>query len=157
MASPIVAAEAAARLVGHVGGFANVLVSRSSVVEGDGTLGADELAHRVAALEEIGRRYSRFITRYQEYPSDDLAELPPELAFKLRTLLVAEFRRIALADPQLPPALLPPDWIGDNARSLAAEIYASVAESSERFLIATADPPLSPVAVPSSRFSVKPV
>ena len=69
----------------------------------------------------------------------------------------AEFRRIALADPQLPPALLPPDWIGDNARSLAAEIYASVAESSERFLIATADPPLSPVAVPSSRFSVKPV
>jgi phenylacetic acid degradation operon negative regulatory protein len=153
MASPIVDADAAARLVGHVGGFANVLVSRSSVVEGDGTLGADELAHRVAALEEIGGRYARFITRYQEYPSGDLADLTPELAFKLRTLLVAEFRRIALADPQLPAALLPPDWIGDSARALAAEIYASVAASSERFLLAIADPPLAPVAVPSERFS----
>ena len=59
MASPIVDAEAAARVVGHVGGFANVLVSRSSVVEGEGTLGADELAHRVAALEEIAGRYAR--------------------------------------------------------------------------------------------------
>ena len=66
MASPIVTAEAAAAVVGHVGGFANVLVSRSSVVEGEGTLGADELAHRVAALEEIAGRYARFIARYED-------------------------------------------------------------------------------------------
>jgi phenylacetic acid degradation operon negative regulatory protein len=157
MASPIVTADAAARVVGHVGGFANVLVSRSSVVEGEGTLGADELAHRVAALEEIAGRYAAFIKRYEDYPSVDLAQLTPELAFKLRTLLVAEFRRIALSDPQLPAPLLPPHWIGDRARRLAAGIYAAVAASSERFLVVTADPPLGAAATTPNRFSDKPV
>jgi phenylacetic acid degradation operon negative regulatory protein len=157
MASPIVSAESAARVVGHVGGFANVLVSRSSVVEGEGTLGADELAHRVAALEEIAGRYAEFIERYERYPAANLAQLPPNLAFKLRTLLVAEFRRIALSDPQLPPSLLPTDWIGDRARALAATIYAAVAMSSERFLVATADPPLKAAATTPDRFSDNPV
>lgn len=153
MASPIVTAEAAARVVGHVGGFANVLVSRSSVVEGEGTLGADELAHRVAALEEIAGRYAGFIARYAPYTSGDMSQLAPELAFKLRTLLVAEFRRIALSDPQLPAPLLPPDWIGNRARRLAAGIYASVAVSSEDFLTATADPELGAAATIADRFA----
>src|SRR4029078_11283564 len=94
--------------------------------EGDGTLGADELAHRVAALEEIAGRYARFISRYEDYPSGALSELVPDLALKRPPLLVAEFRRIALSDPQLPARLLPPDWIGDRARRLAAEIYGAV-------------------------------
>jgi phenylacetic acid degradation operon negative regulatory protein len=157
MASPIVSAEDAARVVGHVGGFANVLVSRSSVVESEGTLGADELAHRVAALEEIGDRYARFIERYEAYPSGGLAGLAPELAFKLRTLLVAEFRRIALSDPQLPAPLLPPDWIGTRARRLAGAIYDAVATSSDAFLTATVDPKLSSYATTLSRFAVGPV
>ena len=152
MASPIVDAEAAARVVGHVGGFTNVLVSRSSVIEGDGTLGADELAHRVAALEEIAGRYARFIGRYEGYLAGDLDELAPELAFKLRTLLVAEFRRVALADPQLPARLLPADWIGARARRLAAAIYAAVTASSEEFLIAIADPKLGSAATMPDRF-----
>lgn len=153
MASPIVDAEAAARVVRHVGGFANVLVSRSSVVEGDGTLGADELAHRVAALEDIASRYALFIDRYADYPSEALDELTPELAFKLRMLLVAEFRRIALSDPQLPARLLPAEWIGDQARRLAAEIYAAVGSPSEEFLMLTADPKLSAPAVAADRFA----
>ncbi len=155
MASPIVDAEAAARVVDHVGGFANVLVSRSNVVEGDGTLGADELAHRVAALEEIAARYARFIGRYEDYPSDTLSELAPDLAFKLRTLLVAEFRRIALSDPQLPGPLLPADWIGDRARRLAGEIYAAIAERADAFLVATADPKLGNAATDPGRFAVQ--
>lgn len=152
MASPIVDAESAARVVGRVGGFTNVLVSRSSVVESDGTVGADELAQRVAALEEIAGRYARFIGRYANYPSVGLAELAADLAFKLRTLLIAEFRRIALSDPQLPARLLPEDWIGDRARGLTAEIYAAIAPSSEAFLLATADPKLTHPATTGDRF-----
>ena len=81
-----------------------------------------------AALEEIAGRYENFIERYEQYSSGDLAQLVPELAFKLRTLLVAEFRRIALSDPQLPALLLPTDSIGKlRARRLAGEIYRTVA------------------------------
>jgi phenylacetic acid degradation operon negative regulatory protein len=82
-----------------------------------------------------------------------MSQLAPELAFKLRTLLVAEFRRIALSDPQLPAPLLPPDWIGNRARRLAAGIYASVAVSSEDFLTATADPELGAAATIADRFA----
>jgi len=129
---------------------------RSSVVEGEGTLGADELAHRVAALEEIAGRYAAFIGRYQDYLSGTLDALPPDLAFKLRTLLVAEFRRIALSDPQLPAQLLPADWIGNRARRLAGGIYAAVAATSEAFLVLTADPKLSRAVTTADRFAAAP-
>ena len=149
MASPVVPAETAARVVAHVGGFTNVLVSRSSVVESAVTLGADELARRVAALDGIATRYAAFTHRFGRFDEPALVALDDRLAFKLRTLLVAEFRRIALVDPQLPAELLPSDWIGTRARNIAAGVYAAVAERSERFLVATAEPVLAgPLANP---------
>ena len=152
LASPVVAAEVAARVVEHVGGFANVLVSRATVVETAGTLGADDLAHRVAALDQIADRYSTFVDRFERFRLDP-PTLDPELAFKLRTLLVAEFRRIALADPQLPPQLLPEDWIGGRARQVAAAVYSDVVESAEVFLASTADPLVGTAPDLSHRFS----
>ena len=37
----------------------------------------------------------------------DVGPAEPELAFKLRTLMVASYRRIVLTDPLLPAELLP--------------------------------------------------
>jgi phenylacetic acid degradation operon negative regulatory protein len=42
-------------------------------------------------------------------------------------LLVHEYRRILLNDPELPAAMLPADWEGDAARSLAGKIYRQTA------------------------------
>ena len=154
MASPVVPADAAARVVAPVGGFSNVLVSRSSVIESDATLGADELAHRVASLDGIATRYTSFVDRFHRFDETALVALDDRLAFKLRTLLVAEFRRIALADPQLPIDLLPADWIGTRARGVAARMYAAVAERSERFLVATADPALAGPRPTPDRFKL---
>ncbi len=153
MASPMVDADVAAGVVAHVGGFSNVLVSRSSVIEGAGILGADELARRVANLDEIADRYDAFVARFERFDAPTVSALEPELAFKLRTLLVAEFRRIALADPQLPAELLPSEWVGRRARVLAGTIYAGVATESEQFLAATADPPLQPIPIRHDRFT----
>ncbi len=36
-----------------------------------------------------------------------------------------------MVDPAIPDALLPVDWVGDRARSLAAEIYAGCAERAD--------------------------
>jgi phenylacetic acid degradation operon negative regulatory protein len=152
MASPIVPADVAANVVGRVGGFANVLVSRSSVVEGAGMLGADELAHRVAELDVIAERYAAFVIRFERFGTEVVDRLDEPMAFKLRTLLVAEFRRIALTDPQLPAELLPKEWIGTRARRLAGGIYTAVAAPSERYLLRTVEPPLTPLAPGSPRF-----
>ena len=154
MASPVVPAETAARVVAHVGGFTNVLVSRSSVLESEVTLGADELARRVAALDAIATRYSTFVERFERLDDRARRALDDGLAFKLRMLLVAEFRRIALADPQLPAELLPVNWVGTRARNVAASLYAAVAERSERFLVATADPPLAGPRAVAARFQL---
>jgi phenylacetic acid degradation operon negative regulatory protein len=47
----------------------------------------------------------------------------PEQAFVVRTLLVHEYRRARLRDPQLPPELLAPDWPGAAAYALCRDIY----------------------------------
>jgi phenylacetic acid degradation operon negative regulatory protein len=136
MASPVVGPDEAAAMVDRVGGFRHVLVSRSTVVEGNGLLGQDELARRSADLGEVERRYGEFADRFEAFGDDDLAALDPARAFKLRTLLVSAFRRIALADPQLPRDLLDQRWPGDRARAEAARVYAAVAVPSDRHIAA---------------------
>jgi DNA-binding transcriptional regulator PaaX len=147
MASPVVPASAAADAVGRVGGFSNVLVSRSHVVEGAGTLGAEELARRCVDLDEAGERYADFVDRFGRFDAATLGALTDSEAFKLRTLLVASFRRIVLSAPQLPVELLPSDWIGTRARALAGGLYAAVVEGSQRRL---ADAVGGPIALEGS-------
>jgi phenylacetic acid degradation operon negative regulatory protein len=154
MASPVAGADLAAHIVEHVGGFRNVLVSRSSVVESAATMGADQLAHRVVELDDVAAGYERFVRRFERFDRDTLGSLDPQMAFKLRTLLVATFRRVALADPQLPAALLPEGWIGDRARALAGDVYRAVADSAEQFLVSVAEPPLTPAASRRDRFTL---
>lgn len=139
MASPVVAAADAAAVVDRLGGFTNVLVTRSQVVEGAGTVSADELAHRAVELGEVAGRYGGFVERFEPFADVDPAE--PELAFKLRTLMVASYRRIVLTDPLLPAELLPADWIGNRARVVAAEVYDRCADAAEGFLAGTVELP----------------
>jgi phenylacetic acid degradation operon negative regulatory protein len=134
MASPVVLPDAVAEIVARVGGFDHVLVSRSRLVDGDGLLGVAALARRSFDLGEVEQRYRDFIDRFAIYDAATLRSLDDALAFKLRTLIVSTFRRIALADPQLPNELLPADWIGKGARSESARLYAAVAAASDRFI-----------------------
>lgn len=139
MASPLVSATAAAEVVARVGGFDHVLVSRSTVVDGAGLLGADTLARRSADLDEVERQYREFTRRFAVYDDEVLRSLDDRLAFKTRTLLVATFRRIALADPQLPAELLSATWAGGEARGQAARVYAAVATASDRHIAKVTD------------------
>ncbi len=154
MASPVVDPDDAAAVVAHVGGFENVLVSRSRVIQTENTLGAEELARRCAALDEIGERYRMFTDRFHAFDEAVLAELTSEEAFKLRTLVVATFRRIVLTDPVLPGELLPIDWIGTDARAIAGRIYHAVVERSDRFVAEVTG--LEPVRRGMRRFGGRP-
>jgi phenylacetic acid degradation operon negative regulatory protein len=60
--------------------------------------------------------------------------LRPLDAMAARTLLIHDWRRIVLHDPELPPALLPTDWPGEGARALTRRIYGHLRSLSETWL-----------------------
>jgi phenylacetic acid degradation operon negative regulatory protein len=64
-------------------------------------------------VAELDRQYRAFLDRFTgvrpDLPGQALAEL---------THLLYRWRRLLLADPGLPPKLLPPQWSGDRARRL---------------------------------------
>jgi len=55
----------------------------------------------------------------------------------VRTLLIHEFRRVSLHDPQLPAALLPADWPGPAAYVLCRNFYRRTHRCAEQHLAAT--------------------
>ena len=63
----------------------------------------------------------------------------PEQAFVVRTLLVHEYRRVRLRDPQLPPELLPEDWPGGAAYDLCRDVYRAAEPLTRAHLAAALD------------------
>lgn len=111
------------------------------VIEGR-TLGAlasrplQELVRECWNLDLVASDYKRFCDCFRPVARAIKAarELDPEQAFCVRTLLIHEFRRVQLRDPQLPRQLLPNDWPGDLARQICGEIYLLTQEPAERHL-----------------------
>lgn len=112
------------------------------------------LVRRAWNLTELGQAYGAFIATYlpilAELRRDRNAEIDPEQAFLLRTLLIHDYRRLLLRDPELPEVLLPSDWPGQQARFLTRELYRRLYAPSETHLgnhLRLADgsfPPLDP-------------
>jgi phenylacetic acid degradation operon negative regulatory protein len=81
-------------------------------------------------LRELSSAYAAFVRRHRRARPASA----PRDAFVQRTLLVHEYRRLLLRDPELPDSLLPPDWNGRTARSLFAALYKGLALGSEMHL-----------------------
>lgn len=100
-------------------------------------------------LAELTRRYSRFTQSFSEIAAlVSRGNTPaPETAFIIRTLLIHEYRKIHLLDPQLPRSLLPPDWIGHSAYESCRDLYRRIFPVAETFLTEharTLEGPLDP-------------
>ncbi len=117
--------------------------------------GVDALSERCLAaqgwnLADLGRRYQRFLKRFQPLvPIVRRGALSAERAFLVRTLLIHEYRKIHLQDPLLPPKLLPADWVGGRAYELTRGLYAAVVAAAELHLSECArrlEGPLPPAA-----------
>ena len=82
-----------------------------------------------------------------------LDEVSPDgkQAFRLRTLLIHEYRRSVLRDPALPDELMPYDWIGHHARQLCGTLYQRLERPSRQYLMKTVETPAGalPPPVPS--------
>lgn len=149
LASPIVEPAAAREVVHRVGGFDQVLVLRSEVVPGACLAGPAALARRCVDLDQLAGRYQALADRLAAFDDTTLASLDDAQSAKLRLLVVSTFRRIVLADPMLPVALLPDPWVGDRARQEAARVYRSVVAASDRHVGRLLG---LPVATPDDRF-----
>jgi len=90
-------------------------------------------------LSAVARQYRQFLRRFSTLETVLQAEPPtPADAFAARMLLLHNWRRIVLHDPQLPPELLPPDWPGHAARALCGKLYWTLFDASEAHLYAVA-------------------
>lgn len=101
-------------------------------------------------IEALAAQYSEFIQLFrplwQALREQD--SLQPMDCFLARTLLIHEYRKLLLRDPQLPDELLPGDWEGRAARQLCRNIYRLVCVKGEEHLssaLETADGPLPEV------------
>ncbi|WP_027856912.1 phenylacetic acid degradation operon negative regulatory protein PaaX [Marinobacterium jannaschii] len=100
-------------------------------------------------LEKLADSYQHFLCQFrpvwQELSENGLPD--PEQCFQIRILLIHEYRRILLRDPNLPDELLPGDWAGNAARQLCSNIYRKVWQDAETYLdqmLETAEGPLPP-------------
>lgn len=110
-----------------------------------------DLVRECWRLETVTADYRRFIERFRPVMRAMTSSrgVDPAQCFAVRTLLIHEFRRVLLRDPQLPGQLLPADWPGDTARELCGELYAAVhggAEEHAMRILETADGPLPAAA-----------
>ena len=89
-------------------------------------------------LEHLGASYTAFVNSYrpllEALRQQSADALTDEQAFLLRTLVVHEYRRLLLRDPELPAELLPHDWPGNEARIMCREFYRRLLPASERHL-----------------------
>ena len=111
-----------------------------------------ELVEECWNLGHVAKEYQDFIDHFRPVARvlRNTENLDPEQCFVIRTLLIHEFRRVQLRDPQLPRQLLPTDWPGDTARALCGDIYQLCQQPTEEHLMAvleTADGTL-PKAAP---------
>ena len=89
--------------------------------------------HATFKLDEVEKAFKHFVARFEPM-LQSAASLSPTEAFFVRTLLIHEYRKVLLRDPNLPQALLPVDWPGLRARQLCETLYARLLTGSEAFL-----------------------
>jgi phenylacetic acid degradation operon negative regulatory protein len=88
-------------------------------------------------LPGLAAEYGEFITRYQaEYEASRASQqdLSPEICFVRRFWLTHDFQPFPRKDPNLPTALLLPDWIGFTARQLFDDYRHLLATPANQFV-----------------------
>lgn len=133
----------------RIGAGEDVVVVRGRTIKTDE--GMRKLVHSAWNLDDIDRRYEQFVNRFRPlYTAFRQARnIDAKTAFVARTLLIQEYRKVLLRDPQLPAELLPAGWHGTAAYQLCRNLYLGLFRHADDYLSAaleTADGPLPPPA-----------
>ncbi|MDQ9009611.1 phenylacetic acid degradation operon negative regulatory protein PaaX [Acinetobacter gerneri] len=84
---------------------------------------------------ELKNKYEKFTQDFREIfiLLENESEIDPMQAFQIRTLLIHQYRRILLKDPDLPYELLPTDWSALVAQNLCNNLYHLLFSASEEY------------------------
>lgn len=96
-----------------------------------------DLVRKAWNLQGLDEAYQAFVSHYTPLLAQwrhGGADLAAETAFLIRSLLIHDYRRLLLRDPELPGVLLPPGWAGHEARKLCRALYGLLLPASERHL-----------------------
>lgn len=151
MAHPSAQSDSLLDILEGTGAHDKVVVLRAHTLGALAGRPLKELAEQCWNLVQVAAGYQNFISRFRAVARvlRGTLALNPEQCFVVRALLIHEFRRVQLRDPQLPRQLLPTGWPGDSARALCSEIYRLSQQKAEEHLVnvlETADGPLPPAA-----------
>lgn len=127
------------------------LVWLTARLEGNATA-ARTLGASAWQLDTVAAGYARFIETFSQIGRGSPGHLDAAQAFRLRILLLHEYRRIILRDPLLPKALLPKDWPGFEARRLCRKLYRAVLPAAEAWLDQHASAQNGPLPAPDRDF-----
>ncbi len=138
-------------------GGAPAIVPSGSVqftASADDTPALRALVGRAWGLEPVSAAYRRWLDRYAPLRAalEDGDGLEPLAAMCARLLLVHDFRRVVLKDPELPRSLRGPDWPGFLARREAGQLYRALLSASEAWLDASDASPDGPLPRPNPSF-----
>ena len=125
-----------------------LVVMHGQTVHGEAPL--RDMVHASWNLDDIDARYETFVATFQPIVAAIAGDtaLQPQTAFLLRTLLIQEYRKALLRDPQLPDELQPSGWHGTAAYQVCRNLYRRVWDTADTYLddiLENADGPLPPV------------
>lgn len=152
LAHPSSDSEALLDILQETGAHDKVVAMKAGNISALTSKPLQELVHDCWNLDALAAKYLEFIELFRPVLRTMRAasSLDPEQCFLVQTLLMHDFRRALLHDPQLPAQLLPANWSGGIARQLCRDLYGITYPLAQQHLLSvceTASGPL-PAAAP---------
>ena len=104
-------------------------------------------------LDELEIAYTQFIEFFRPLSQPAvLAKLSGNSQFLIRLLLIHEYRRILLRDPDFPDPMLPQGWVGRNAQQLVKRTYQALVGDSVNYVCKHLENAQGHIMEPTSAF-----
>lgn len=128
-------------LIAELGLQHKVAMMKANAVDDNMPTPSSALVTQCFEMESMNNAYDEFIAVFEPLliAAKKDTSLDENKSFSLRTLLIHEFRRILLAEPELPFELIPENSSSHRAWRITQEIYKLVAAPAERHLVAISE------------------
>ena len=111
-------------------------------------------AHHKWNLGELQDQYSAYLDFYRPLTREfNPKNYTREESFWLRILMIHDYRRVLLRDPEFPPGMLPTGWLGYRAYELIKRVYKGLAGRSAAYIQDTLENAEGPLPPPSLQFN----